>query len=250
MGSGYRVFTAGEVLTASNVQNYLQDQAVMVFGGTAARSSAIGTANFEEGMLTYLTDVDKLQVYTGAAFADVYPPAASAQGLTLINTTSFSGVASQSVNDVFSATYTNYFILVKAACSSAGQLSLRMRVSGTDLTSSSYMYGGAYTQYNGSATVTGENANGTPGAATTNGFNILDVDGNPSYARIQMFDPFETEQTGLIYDQAFNSGGSRNAGFWESFSGLTTVTTSYTGFTLLPAAGNITGYVRVYGYNQ
>jgi hypothetical protein len=77
MGSGYRTFTAGEVLTASNVQNYLQDQAVMVFGGTAARSSAIGTANFEEGMLTYLTDVDKLQVYTGASFADVYPAAAS-----------------------------------------------------------------------------------------------------------------------------------------------------------------------------
>ena len=80
MGSGYRTFTAGEVLTASNVQNYLQDQAVMVFGGTAARSSAIGTANFEEGMLTYLTDVDKLQVYTGASFADVYPAAASSSG--------------------------------------------------------------------------------------------------------------------------------------------------------------------------
>jgi hypothetical protein len=77
MGSGYRTFTAGEVLTASNVQNYLQDQAVMVFAGTAARSSAIGTANFEEGMLTYLTDVDKLQVYTGSSFADVYPAAAS-----------------------------------------------------------------------------------------------------------------------------------------------------------------------------
>jgi hypothetical protein len=77
MGSGYRTFTAGEVLTASNVQNYLQDQSVMVFGGSAARSSAIGTANFEEGMLTYLTDVDKLQVYTGSSFVDVYPAAAS-----------------------------------------------------------------------------------------------------------------------------------------------------------------------------
>jgi hypothetical protein len=77
VGSGFKTFTAGSVLTASDVQNYLQDQAVMVFGGTAARSSAIGTANFEEGMLTYLTDVDKLQVYTGSSFADVYPAAAS-----------------------------------------------------------------------------------------------------------------------------------------------------------------------------
>jgi hypothetical protein len=38
----------------------------------------------------------------------VYAPSTS--GLTLINTTSFSGVASQSVNDVFSATYDNYRI--------------------------------------------------------------------------------------------------------------------------------------------
>ena len=171
-------------------------------------------------------------------------------GMVLLNTTSFSGVASQSVNDVFSATYTNYKILVKAACSSGTQLSLRMRVGGTDLTSSSYMFGGVYAPFNGTATVTGENANGTPGGATAAGFPILDVDGNPGYARIEMFDPFATEQTGLIFDQVFNSGGSRNAGYYEVFSGLTTVTTSYTGFTLLPTAGNITGTVRVYGYNQ
>ena len=125
-----------------------------------------------------------------------------------------------------------------------------MRVSGSDLTSASYMYGGVYVLYNGSATVTGENANGTPGGATSNGFNVLDIDGNYGYARIQMFDPFATEQTGLIYDQVFNSGGSRNAGYYEAFSGLTTVTTSYTGFTLFPVSGTITGTVRTYGYNQ
>jgi len=43
-GAGRRTFTPGEVLTASNVMNYLQDQAVMNFAGTAARGSAIGTA--------------------------------------------------------------------------------------------------------------------------------------------------------------------------------------------------------------
>ena len=171
-------------------------------------------------------------------------------GLVHINTTTFTGVASQSVNDVFSSTYSNYKILVKAACSAATQLSLRMRVSGSDLSSASYMYGGIYVLYNGSTSVTGENANGTPGGASSAGFNILDVDGNYGYARIEMFDPFATEQTGVIYDQAFNSGGSRNTGYYEAFSGLTTVTTSYTGFTLLPASGNITGVVSVYGYKK
>ena len=34
------------------------------------------------------------------------------QGLVLLNTTSFSAVSSQSINDVFSATYTNYKIVL------------------------------------------------------------------------------------------------------------------------------------------
>ena len=54
MGSGFRTFQSGEVLTSSNVQNFLMDQSVMVFAGTAARSSAI--ASPETGMLSYRTD--------------------------------------------------------------------------------------------------------------------------------------------------------------------------------------------------
>jgi hypothetical protein len=47
---------------------YLQDQAVMNFAGSAARGSAIGTA-LQEGMASYLNDVDRLEVYNGAAWA-------------------------------------------------------------------------------------------------------------------------------------------------------------------------------------
>ena len=73
-GLGRKVFTAGEVLTAANVQGYLQDQAVMVFSGTAARGSAIGTAT--EGMVTYQSDDNTITVYDGSAWATVYPPTA------------------------------------------------------------------------------------------------------------------------------------------------------------------------------
>ena len=61
MGAGRRVFSPGEVLTASNTMNYLMDQAVMSFAGTAARGSAIGTA-VAEGMVSYLQDTNFLQV--------------------------------------------------------------------------------------------------------------------------------------------------------------------------------------------
>lgn len=72
-GLGRKVFTAGEVLTAANVQDYLQDQAVMVFAGTAARGSALGTAVVSEGMVTYQLDSNTITVYDGALWQQVYP---------------------------------------------------------------------------------------------------------------------------------------------------------------------------------
>jgi len=73
-GLGRKVFSPGEVLTATNVQNYLMDQAVQVYASEAARGSAIGS-NTTEGMVSWLSDLNELQVATGTAtWVDVYPP--------------------------------------------------------------------------------------------------------------------------------------------------------------------------------
>src|SRR4051812_34554331 len=66
MGSGFRTFAAGEVLTAANVQNYLQDQAVMSFASAAARDSAVTAP--EEGMVAYAQDTDAYSSYTNGAW--------------------------------------------------------------------------------------------------------------------------------------------------------------------------------------
>jgi len=65
-GLGRKVFTAGEVLEASEVNGYLMDQTVMVFAGTAERTAAIGTPT--EGMVTYLQSDNTTTVWTGAAW--------------------------------------------------------------------------------------------------------------------------------------------------------------------------------------
>ena len=52
MGSGYKNFTAGAVLTASDVNNYLMEQGVMYFATTAARDAAL-SASVEDGMTVY-----------------------------------------------------------------------------------------------------------------------------------------------------------------------------------------------------
>jgi hypothetical protein len=70
-GLGRKVFTAGDVLTASQVQDYLQDQTIMVFAGTAARSSAIPAPT--EGMFAITKDDDELDYYNGSAWTPALP---------------------------------------------------------------------------------------------------------------------------------------------------------------------------------
>ena len=72
-GAGYRLFNTGDVLTAAQVNTYLQQQVIMVFASSAARSSAL-TGVLAEGMFTYLLDTNAFQYYDGAAFVDVSNP--------------------------------------------------------------------------------------------------------------------------------------------------------------------------------
>lgn len=67
-GAGYRTFASGEVLTSTNVQTYLMDQAVQVYSGTAARSSAVPSPS--TGMVAYSTATG-LQVFNGSAWVAV-----------------------------------------------------------------------------------------------------------------------------------------------------------------------------------
>jgi hypothetical protein len=64
-----KVFTSGEVLTATDVNSFLMDQSVMSFAGTAARGSAIGTAT--EGMLTYLSDTKTFEYWNGTSYVSL-----------------------------------------------------------------------------------------------------------------------------------------------------------------------------------
>jgi hypothetical protein len=68
--AGYREFQTGEVLTAANVNDFLMNQAVMVFADDAARTTALG-AVITEGMLTYNLDTKALEVYDGTAWGPV-----------------------------------------------------------------------------------------------------------------------------------------------------------------------------------
>lgn len=72
-GAGIRLFVSGEVLTAANVNTYLQDQVIARFATTAARDAAYGGAGeptLAEGMFAYTDDTNTLWFYTGSAWVE------------------------------------------------------------------------------------------------------------------------------------------------------------------------------------
>jgi hypothetical protein len=69
-GAGYKLYATGDVLSATDVNNYIQEQTVMVFASAAARTSAL-TAVLAEGMMSYLQDTNAVQVYNGSAWVAV-----------------------------------------------------------------------------------------------------------------------------------------------------------------------------------
>lgn len=78
-GAGFKDFTAGNILRASEVDTYLMHQSVMRFSTTSAADTALG-ANKAEGMVIYATSNDTLYAYNAAAWIPIATALGSGTG--------------------------------------------------------------------------------------------------------------------------------------------------------------------------
>jgi hypothetical protein len=166
--------------------------------------------------------------------------AASTSGLTLINTTTFSGVSASSLpTSTFTSSYTNYKIIVSNLSASTGiSVYMRLRASGTDNTSSIYYQ---QQQYNSSTTISGVRQTQSfwsVGAADTT---------SSTFSTIELFNPQTTAKT-------------RSLVIWQQ-SGITTPetlfqtmthdsATAFDSVTIYSSSGTMTGTIYVYGFSQ
>jgi dTDP-D-glucose 4,6-dehydratase len=67
MPSGFKVWTTGELVNASDFNNYIQEQVIMTFADSSARDTAVSSP--EEGMFCFLADTNTLQFYNGSSWA-------------------------------------------------------------------------------------------------------------------------------------------------------------------------------------
>ena len=227
-------FTAGEVLTANNM-NISARTGVPVFADTTARDAGFGGTGektLAEGQLAYienLTGDAQIQYYDGSTWNSL-----GASGLTLISSTTIgTTVSSVTVSNAFSATYDNYLITVNGGvASAAGEGNIKLGASTTGY----YRFAifGVYT----SNTVSGfADANGST-------FNAFQFSTTSLNGILWVFDPFNAKNT------HFNTVASRSTTTGQVISnqGYLADTTSYTAFTITPGSGTLTGgTIRVYG---
>lgn len=159
-------------------------------------------------------------------------------GLVHINTTNFSAVASQSVNDVFTSTYKTYKVIIDHTVSTNLSTSLRLRVGGSDNSTSNYGY-----QY---VTASATSVSGARATGQTS-FAMGGVANRTSYSFL-IFNPAESLRTGLqlFAGDDYAGTGLRIALYNFGFN----ADTVFDGFTLIASTGNMTGRIQVYGLKE
>jgi hypothetical protein len=221
-GAGKKTFTAGETLTASDVNTYLMEQSVMVFGGTAARSSAIPTPS--DGMVTYNQTNNALEAYNGSEWINK-------SGLQLVKKqTILSAVTSVTVTNAFSATYENYKIMISGGTGSNTDLNLRIGAS-----TSAY-----FAAYSGAVFSTGANSSASDNG-TTSFTRIGHARSDSLQCDVDLRSPFLAKFTYM--NSSFVGATTGLSG-----NGVHAVATSYTDFTIISAGALTGGTIYVYGY--
>lgn len=163
----------------------------------------------------------------------------NAVGLWKITSTTFTGSSYVAVENCFSADYNNYVIQIAVRGSVASFARWRLRVSSTDASGSNYFRYG-YTTVFSSGLITAYNAGSEtsfiPAAEYGN------ASGGFGYSRLEVFGPFQTQTTGVIA----NINNTDSAGAYN-LNQAHTLSTSYTGFSVFPNSGTMTGTITVYG---
>ena len=235
--TGSKNWSSGDVLNAADVNSILADQVVMVFANSTARDAAFGGAGeptLAEGMFCYLTGSNEFQYYNGSAWQP-------AVGLNPTATGTFSGATSFSVDNCFTSTWANYRIVVAITdITSNGTITMRLRVSSSDNSTSSYDYQFLEAQSTSVSMYTSMGASsfritysyGTPGDAML----VIDVT-NPAAGEMTQ-----------IQGRGSTVNGTSHV-LRDSTDGYFRAATVFDGFSILQA-GNFAGSYAVYGYGD
>lgn len=158
-------------------------------------------------------------------------------GFVFLNKTSFSAVASQAVDNVFSSTYDNYLIVVNITQSSLNDIQYCWRTSApADVTGNYYDNQAGYQSNSTAFDFTA--------AGGTNGTLLRLSGGDGGMAHFVVTDVAAAAMTNI---NGTANGVKTNNYFGAAISSKHVVQTAYAGIKLLVATGNMSGSITIYG---
>lgn len=200
---------------------------------------AISNLSFRETLVKSSGQTGELD-FSGTSVIDMGGAIVIGTGLDKISDTSFTAVSTVSVNNIFSAGYQNYRLVIRGVTSAQTAIvRMRARIAGVDTTTSVYSYGIGYVQNGGMARLTG--ASSDTGADIAWGGNqffasSIDIMGpalvTPTIYQGSGFCRYDAVSTSIMI------GGSHHTAV------------AMDGLTLYPVSGTFTGNVRIYGYKD
>jgi hypothetical protein len=157
-------------------------------------------------------------------------------------TVSFTSASAISLNDVFSATYNRYKIVINQSGTSvtSGQLQMRLRVFGSDNSSAQYR-----SEYMG-----GDSTTVYAGRSTGLSFWFIGriLNDHRTWCELDIINPFTSGFRPTTWNN-YNDVIAGNISMVTT-TGALDVTTSYTGFTIIAETGTMAGTISVYGYRD
>jgi hypothetical protein len=226
----YKVFTNGSVLQASEINDNLMRQSVMVFSNAAARTAAITTPL--EGMLTWLEDINRYESYNGSAWVSPF-------GSTLLRTVEWTAQAQVIVDNVFTSEFDHYKVFLVATNSINTVMFMRLRTSApADLSAAEYNQ-----QF---LTVDGTTLTGARATAQTQ-FSVAGARTEENFTEFHVSYPAAATRRTAI---TANSSDPINGISLNPATAQYRVTTAAAGFRLFPNAGTSTGKLQVYGFRN
>lgn len=249
------------------------------YGGSVANWAALpATGNFA-GKKLWVTDIKVVATWNGTAWVQALPVSSTgisaadkasthdSLGVGLVNVVpasvaqsggsasasdlglvTFTGVTSVSLNNVFSADYENYKVIINlTAATVSGNLYYRARRAGTDL-SGATVYNAGLIYLNVST--------GSIGNSSQNGASFVNIGyfrggfAGDFGAVVDVTNAYSTVASKLFFNS--QGGTAAPAGIHAvNGTGRYNPGTEHDGFTIYPSAsGNMTGTVQVFGYNS
>lgn len=158
-----------------------------------------------------------------------------------VGTTSFTGSSSVEVANVFSATYTHYLV-VRGVLGSVATQNIGVRL-GTGTPDSGTNYRDQNVAITSATLSSGRNTGQTSWAYALGSTEATEF----GYASMRISNPFDAARTTAWADCSVEASGNI---YIRRIVMEHDLATSYTGFTVIPASGTITGTITVYGLKE